>query len=345
MLSRYEEYVDPHADAYGRYSFSKSLAFRGNFLDRPIINEYVELLYSCMIHLWPTINRKDSDSKIFVSADVDVPYSRGTKSIISLAKQLGIDIVKRKSIIEAYNSIINYFLTKKGNYSKDKYYQIFDWMMTVNEEVNNKVTFFFVAENPNSKMDPVYKINEDILKRLLCNINQRGHKIGLHGSFDSYNSSKQIDKEFIKLKNVLSELKIFQEEFGNRQHFLRWKTPLTARGLELAGINYDTTLGFHDRIGFRCGLCNDYPFYDLEKRKMINLIIRPLIVMDVSLFEPNYMSMKFNDQAFELINKIKKRCYAVRGNFTILWHNNIFPNKNSKKIYKKIIKKNSENDI
>ena len=84
--------------------------------------------------------------------------------------------------------------------------------------------------------------------------------------FDSYDSYKQIKKEFEKLKNTLNQLSIYQEEYSNRQHYLKWKTPTTARNLELAGINYDTTLGFRDQIGFRCGFCTDYPFLRFGKK-------------------------------------------------------------------------------
>ena len=338
MLSRYEEYVVPIRDNHDRFPATASLAHKQSFLDRPIINEYIELLFTCMLRLWPNIQRIERASKIIVSADVDLPYSRGTKSILHLIRQLGVDTIKRQSLREAIRTIINYFLSKNNNFSYDKYYQLFNWMMSVNEEVNNKLTFFFVADNPNNKMDPAYELDENIIQKLLFDINKRGHQIGLHGSYNSYESSSQINQEFIKLKDSLAKLNINQYQFGNRQHFLRWKTPITARNLELAEINYDTTLTFHDQIGFRCGLCNDYPFYDLEKNCQLNLIIRPLIIMDVSLFEKDYMSLKFDDSALKLINKIKKRCYRVNGNFTILWHNNIFPNDKSKEIYKEIIK-------
>ena len=53
-------------------------------------------------------------------------------------------------------------------------------------------------------------------------------------------------------------------------HYLRWKWPTTAYGWQLAGCNYDSSLCYPDRPGFRTGtviliLClihwNNAPYY------------------------------------------------------------------------------------
>ncbi|NMC28205.1 MAG: hypothetical protein GYA42_08690, partial [Syntrophomonadaceae bacterium] len=44
MLTRYEEYVKPDRDMHGRFPAAASLAFQEVFLDRPIINESIEIL-------------------------------------------------------------------------------------------------------------------------------------------------------------------------------------------------------------------------------------------------------------------------------------------------------------
>ena len=44
MLSRYEEVVIEDKDKYGRFPYEKSLACQASFIERPLINEYIELL-------------------------------------------------------------------------------------------------------------------------------------------------------------------------------------------------------------------------------------------------------------------------------------------------------------
>ena len=52
MVSRYEEVVINSRDQYDRFPASASLAYKEGFLNRPIVNEYIELLWSLsLIHI------------------------------------------------------------------------------------------------------------------------------------------------------------------------------------------------------------------------------------------------------------------------------------------------------
>ncbi len=53
MLSRFEEVVLPDRDKHDRFPATASLAWNGGFLYRPIVDEYVEVLWAMMKRLWP----------------------------------------------------------------------------------------------------------------------------------------------------------------------------------------------------------------------------------------------------------------------------------------------------
>ena len=93
---------------------------------------------------------------------------------------------------------------------------------------------------------------------------ERGHEIGLHPSYRTYLSPQQIKREFRILRHEAELAGIRQEQWGGRQHFLRWKAPDTWQGWEEAGLQYDSTLGYSDRPGFRCGTCYEYPVFNLR---------------------------------------------------------------------------------
>ena len=57
MLSRYEEVVKSDRDRFDRFPASASLAAQEGFLNRPIVNEYLEILWACLIRLWPQMQR------------------------------------------------------------------------------------------------------------------------------------------------------------------------------------------------------------------------------------------------------------------------------------------------
>ncbi|MEA1048991.1 hypothetical protein U5801_04080 [Lamprobacter modestohalophilus] len=57
------------------------------------------------------------------------------------------------------------------------------------------------------------------------------------------------------LRRVPDDEGIDQPSLGGRQHFLRWETSATARLWDANGLDYDSTLSYADRPGFRCGTC------------------------------------------------------------------------------------------
>jgi hypothetical protein len=42
--------------------------------------------------------------------------------------------------------------------------------------------------------------------------------------------------------------------------------------MDEAGIDYGSTLSYADHAGFRCGVCYEYPAFDIKKRKQLKLI-------------------------------------------------------------------------
>ena len=48
---------------------------KANFLDRPIVNEYLEILWSCIHSIWPDLERKEYKAKNFITCDVDLPFN------------------------------------------------------------------------------------------------------------------------------------------------------------------------------------------------------------------------------------------------------------------------------
>jgi len=57
LLSRYEEVVTRTRDKHGRFPASASVT--SAFLERPLADEYVELLWAAIAHLWPDIRRRE----------------------------------------------------------------------------------------------------------------------------------------------------------------------------------------------------------------------------------------------------------------------------------------------
>jgi hypothetical protein len=195
MLSRYEEVVLSARDRYDRFPSQASFSHQNNFLERPVVNEYLEILWSFIKHLWPDIQRKPRQYRNIITCDVDTPYQRGTKNLLRQVGHIGTDIAVQKDFRKAGKSLLNYFASKKGNYQFDPYYTALNWIIDVNEAVGNSVTFNFMAGISEPKLDVCYTMKEINIRALMRKIFERGHEIGLHPSFNTYLDELQLKTE------------------------------------------------------------------------------------------------------------------------------------------------------
>ncbi len=166
---------------------------------------------------------------------------------------------------------------------------------------------------------------------------QRGHEIGLHSSSNTSHNPSAIASEAARLQRIATEEGIQQPEWGGRMHFLRWQWPTTAHGWEQAGFHYDSTLSYADRPGFRCGTCYAYPMFDPVAQRQLQLIQRPLIVMECSVIAKRYLGLDYGPAALALIQQLQQRCRAVGGQFTLLWHNSHFTRAEDRELYRETL--------
>ena len=337
MLSRYEEVVSKEKDRHDRFSAGSSISFREKFLNRPIVNEYLEILWSAMKTLWAGIERKERKFQMVLSHDVDRPFQFAFMRFFNLTKLLGADIIKRRSIKAAFGSLANYIAVKSGNVKKDPY-NTFDMIMDLSESIGVKSCFYFISDSSDNRINGDYNIDHPYIVEIMKKIKKRGHEIGLHLSYDSFLSAGKIKDEFDKLVNICFENGIEQERWGSRQHYLRFSVPQTWSGLADAGICYDSSVGFADHAGFRCGVCYDFPVYDVLKRKRLSIIERPLIVMERTVLDSCYMNLNDIDIAARTIKELMDKVSLFNGNFVLLWHNNRFLKENERNLYCDIIR-------
>lgn len=321
LLTRYEEAVKPERDAHGRFPASASLACQEGFLDRPLVNEYLEILWWCLQRLWPGLRRKRRSYELRISHDVDRPLGVAHASSAAVLRQAFGDVWRRHSLPLAMRRLRSLVQVRGGDLDADLY-NTFDWLMSVSERQGLRSAFYFIAGHTAGKIDGLYHLEEPWIRRLLRRVHARGHEIGLHPSYHTYRDAAALNRECQRLQAVLAEEGIVQEGMGGRQHYLRWENPVTWELWEKAGLSYDSTLGFADHAGFRCGVCYEYPAYHLHERKPLRLIERPLIVMEVTLLEDGYMHLS-REEAWAEAEKLKARCRLFGGTFTLLWHNHL----------------------
>jgi len=334
MLTRWEEHANKTRDNYDRFPAWASLALKYNFLERPIVNEYVEMLWKTMKYLCPGLGRKQHIYKVLLTHDVDNPFMVYDQGWYQLFRNIGSDLLKRRNL----NLAIQRATCKIRNDPKFDPANTFDFIMDLSEKHGLRSEFYFITNHTAGSLDGSgYSIESPQIRSLMRRIYDRGHYIGLHASYNSFRNSQQTKKEFEKLVMVAEKLGIKQDSWGGRQHYLRWENPTTWQNWEDAGLDYDSTLTFADYAGFRTGTCYKYPVFNILTRKTLQLHEKPLIVMDGTLFGQNYMNLRIED-ALRYVEHLSKCCRLFGGTFVLLWHNSYLIEQWQKHVYQEIIK-------
>ena len=324
MLTRWEEYVKKARDEHNRFPASDSLAFENNFLDRPVVNEYVEMLWNMLKFLGCKQERKKKEFELVLTHDIDTIYKYPT--LKSGIKEIAGDLIKRKNINLFFH---NLSLKIKSNIFMQDPYDTFDYLMDLSKKLGVK-SYFFIHSSIDSKLD---FDNDVYLKRIIDKILEKGHFIGFHPSYNSYNSLEIFKQNKEKIEKLIHHKLIF-----GRQHYLRFEAPITWQIWEDCQMEWDSSLGYADKEGFRCGVCYKFSVFNILSREKLDLKERPLIVMDGSFqkYQKDILQEEMQEKIQFLKNKVKK----YNGDFVFLWHNSSFNTlkwKNYQKIYERVL--------
>ncbi|MBD7960324.1 polysaccharide deacetylase family protein [Comamonas avium] len=330
MLTRQEEVGRTDLDAHGRFPASSSHAWKHDYLERPIVDEWLYVLGQVIARTWPGMALKEHQFSMKVSHDVDAPSRYGFASAKGLLRSMASDVLKRGDIPNALRAPWIRLNTRDALHLSDPF-NTFEWIMDLSDQHGLSSAFYFICGR-SSNMDADYEPEHPAIRRLMRRIHERGHEIGLHPSYGTYQKPELITHEAGRLRTILAEENIQQTEIGGRMHYLRWEQPTTLRAWADAGMDYDSTLGYADRPGFRCGTCFEYPAFDPVADEALKLRVRPLVVMECSVIDVCYLGLGTGALALAKVAQLKDACKAVQGCFTVLWHNSTAEYK-AKKFY------------
>lgn len=323
MLARVEEIGREDLDNHDRFPANSSHAYKYGYLERPIVDEWLCILGQVIQRQWPSLILKNHSFDMKVSHDVDQPSRSGFLKPKQLIRSIAHHAIKKRDARNTINTVWVGLNSKNKLHSSDPY-NTFDWIMDLSEEQGLRSAFYFIVGN-NDPHDADYRMDHPAIRTLMHKIAQRGHEIGLHPSYITYNRPNLLAREADYLRQICAEEDIKLNGLGGRMHYLRWCHPTTMMAWERAGMSYDSSLGYADLAGFRCGTCFEYPGFDPVSQEALSLRIRPLIVMECSVMDLTYMGLGNGPEALEKFVSLKNACRAVGGTFTLLWHNSSIP--------------------
>jgi uncharacterized protein DUF7033 len=304
MLGRWEEALpDPPLDEHGRWRGASSVAFAGAFLHRPIVNEYVEAVWSMLAHLECRQPRRERRFSLVPTHDLDIIYPSRIRTLGHAAFRAR----SARAMMQAARIAL----------STGSPFDTFDWLMDLSESVGVRSRFNLLGGGTSPRYDEGrYRLADARVRAIVRHILDRHHLLGFHPSYSAHLNPAQ----------WASERRAIEAAFGvtlseGRHHYLRFRVPETWRMWDEGGMAVDSTAGYADVEGFRCGTGDLFPTFDVRRRRALRLKERPLVIMEGTLAGYRKLSARGSQ---EVVRRYIEVAARYRMPLTILFHNNSF---------------------
>ncbi len=309
MLTRWEETVSKTKDKHSRFLAVDSVACKLDFLDIPIVDQYALILREWLKLAVPHWVPQQNTPVINLTHDIDHVYQYANP--LSVARALGIALTSKQPLPTMFAEL-KALRTQLFDPSNGERYRAIYALASHSNALGFRSRFYFMSGKASLKQQG-YNPDNSLVQEAFRFLQQYGHEIGFHPGYSTFGNPSILAQEKNRLERALDG-----KVLGGRQHFLRFRVPHTWRHWEQAGMEYDSTLGYADHEGFRCGTCHPYQPFDIEEDRTISLREIPLIVMDTTLIEYRKMTIEGGRKA---ILELARKCMEVEGVFTLLWHN------------------------
>lgn len=297
FITRYEEYGESQADAHGRFPYEAS-AFASFGLDeKPLLDAALHHFFKKMgltphrtFHNEPTLDI-DMAFKFFGKPRWRLWSGLLYQGISNDVKIFGEWREAKTPALDPFNNF-------------DYQEQIFtEWGI---------LPWYFFHVGDYGKYDKSISLEQPLMQGILHQC-QRFGKIGLHPSYHTLDAEGLLEKEKAELELYLGE-----SVLASRQHYLRFKLPLSYRRLIEQKITDDYSMGFADSTGFRAGTSTPFYFYDLDKEEEAPLLIHPFCAMDVVLKNRLQLSVA---GGISKMTRIQQEIKRYGGVFSYIFHN------------------------
>ena len=298
FISRAEELLIAKRDEHDRFAAKYSMLGQKSRMQIPRLDEYARLLLKQLCLPLPS----PGFGHIYLTHDIDsISQYRSLRGAIG-----GLMRGERQQVWQALRSIHN-----------DPLYT-FPWLLEQDAKVANAESIYFVKRTRGKGFDyPQYSLWGRDFKGLKHMLRHNNVYLGVHGSY--YGSIPKIQ---------------YSRMF--RAHYLRSSIDQMQRLVD-AGYTDDFTMGFADQAGFRLQTSRAVRWINPRTFTLTPLTLHPLLIMDCTLSNENYMHLT-EDEAYFLSERLIDKVRLHHGDLCILWHNStLTPDTYHRSLYPKIL--------
>ena len=298
LVSRYEEYLPHSKDKYGRYAHHNSLAFKEDFIHKPLVNIWVNDFIESLQQHYPALKPQLPSFQFKPTYDIDSAFCYKHKGFI---RNIGGFI--RQPSAERLRVLVGF---------QQDPFDCFDWLDGLHKANKLSPVYFFLVAEMNGLYDknilPAKPAMQQLIKKHAAQ-----YSIGIHPGWQSGDNKEMLFKE----KKILEQI-AEQAVKLSRQHYIRFNLPDGYCRLTEAGITADFSMGYGSINGFRASVASSFYWYNLQKEEVSLLRIHPFCFMETnSLYHQGFTPA----QALAEMKQYHQTCKNVNGTFISIWHN------------------------
>lgn len=326
LISRYEEYLPSKRDLHGRFDPINSIAYKYNFLERPLVDEYAMLLRQLLLEKYPDLELPVRTFKFIPTFDIDNAFAYLYKGFVRglLASIKSLITFKFKAFIHRVNVLRK---------TQADPYDSFAWIKKVHAQAKMRPILFYLLGNY-GKYDKNIPYDSEHLHALIKETSTWAD-IGIHPSYNTPSQPNKLKAEIKRLNMINNQITT-----KSRQHFLRLLMPIAYQNLLQSTIVEDYSMGYASLLGFRASTCTPHYFFDIKKDERSIMKIYPFCFMDSTW---RYYLNNKDEEALSKILELMSTVNQLGGTFCTLFHNDTFENPAWKITYEKMIEQIQQN--
>ena len=304
LVSRYEEYLPHVCDKFGRFKAESTWMFENGMLQKPLVNIWTMKLGERLQSQYPELQLKKHIFRFLPTYDIDAAWAYKHKGFLRTSASFLKNLAARDfGLIKERHQVL--FRHRRDPFDS------FDLLFDLQKKYSLHPIFFILCGDYDTN-DKSISIRNDAFQALIKRIGDYAD-VGIHPSFASYLDSEKLRVELERLSSVLN-----RDVTKSRQHFLRMNLPRSYQKLFELDVKEDYTMGFASQAGFRAGIADAFPFFDLENDVVTPLVVHPFALMDGTMRD--YLNLDV-DESFELACRLVDEVKSVNGTFIYLTHN------------------------
>lgn len=299
FTSRAEELLNTERDEHGRFAARFSILAQKSRLQIPRLDEYARLVLKQLDMPLPD----PGFGHIYLTHDIDaISQYRSLRGALG-----GLRRGESKQVLAALKDIHN-----------DPLYT-FPWLLEQDAQVPCVEMIYFVKHTRGKGYDyPQYCLRGRDFKQLKHMLRHNNVYMGIHGSYYGAIPPIRYSRMY-------------------RAHYLRCSIDQMQR-LADAGYTDDFTMGFADQAGFRLQTSRAVRWINPKTMQLTNLTLHPLLIMDNTLSQGNYMNLN-EDEAYFLCERLIEKVKLHHGDLCLLWHNSNINDANyHRSLYPKVLR-------